>query len=75
MIIITQGHIFVNLNTKINLADHDDKIIFDIDKNIFKMNLDLINLGVGALDGEFNELFRRAFSSRMLNPDTVKKME
>ena len=33
-------------------------------KEIFKKNMNFEELGIGGLDAEFNEIFRRAFNSR-----------
>lgn len=38
-------------------------------------DIPLDQLGVGGLGKEFRDLFRRAFSSRCLHPETLKKLE
>jgi vesicle-fusing ATPase len=35
-----------------------------VEKQIFKKNMNFVELGIGGLDNEFNEIFRRAFNSR-----------
>ena len=34
------------------------------EKQVFKKNMNFAELGIGGLDAEFNEIFRRAFNSR-----------
>lgn len=42
---------------------------------VFKeSNLDFENLGVGGIDDQFKEIFRRAFASRSLHPEELKKL-
>lgn len=41
---------------------------------IFKSNLDFETLGVGGIDEQFKEIFRRAFASRNVHPDELKKL-
>jgi SpoVK/Ycf46/Vps4 family AAA+-type ATPase len=72
--ISSESHILINQETKINLRSYVKNIIFTENKPIFRMNLDLMKLGIGGLDDEFNIMFRRAFSSRGLKPSTVKKL-
>lgn len=31
-------------------------------------------MGIGGLDAQFKEIFRRAFASRLVPPDIMKKM-
>ncbi|XP_077975296.1 vesicle-fusing ATPase-like [Styela clava] len=42
--------------------------------NIINPEFDFTSLGIGGLDEEFKEIFRRAFASRVLPPDIVEKM-
>lgn len=65
-------HFTVGRNTEVILTKAEGNLMFAEKKSIFKQNLNLMDLGIGGLDSEFNELFRRAFSTRMLKPDTVK---
>jgi vesicle-fusing ATPase len=42
---------------------------------IFKeSNLDFETLGIGGIDEQFKEMFRRAFASRSLHPDELKRL-
>lgn len=41
---------------------------------IFKADFDFSKLGIGGLDNEFNEIFRRAFASRVFPHHIVKQM-
>lgn len=36
--------------------------------------LDFVSLGIGGLDRQFEEIFRRAFSSRTVPPDLLERM-
>jgi len=42
--------------------------------NIFLSDFDFEKLGIGGLDGEFNEIFRRAFASRIWPSHIIKQM-
>jgi len=42
--------------------------------NIINPNFNFNELGIGGLDEEFKEIFRRAFASRNLAPDIIEKM-
>ena len=41
---------------------------------IIKPNFNFANLGIGGLDEEFSNIFRRAFISRIFPPAIVQKM-
>ena len=36
--------------------------------------LDFVSLGIGGLDRQFEEIFRRAFASRTVPPDLLQRM-
>ncbi|XP_076823225.1 vesicle-fusing ATPase-like [Clavelina lepadiformis] len=42
--------------------------------NIINPDFDFQKLGIGGLDEEFKEIFRRAFASRVLPPDIIERM-
>lgn len=42
--------------------------------NIFLSDFDFQKLGIGGLDEEFNQIFRRAFASRIFPPHIVKQL-
>jgi vesicle-fusing ATPase len=42
--------------------------------NIFLKDFDFVKLGIGGLDAEFNEIFRRAFASRIWPAHIIKQM-
>jgi vesicle-fusing ATPase len=42
--------------------------------NIFLSDFDFQKLGIGGLDAEFNQIFRRAFASRIFPPHVVKQL-
>ena len=37
-------------------------------------NFDFEKIGIGGLDAQFRDIFRRAFASRVFPPDTIRKM-
>lgn len=41
---------------------------------IFRADFDFAKLGIGGLGKEFNQIFRRAFASRIFNSQVVKEM-
>lgn len=41
---------------------------------IINSDFKLENLGIGGLDNEFQQIFRRAFASRIISPDLVEKL-
>ncbi|KAM9885963.1 hypothetical protein OXX79_014501, partial [Metschnikowia pulcherrima] len=41
---------------------------------IINPDFKLENLGIGGLDNEFQQIFRRAFASRIISPDLVDKL-
>ena len=43
------------------------------EKQVFKKNMNFQELGIGGLDAEFNEIFRRAFNSRRFPPSVIEK--
>jgi len=43
------------------------------DKQVFKKNMNFQELGIGGLDKEFNEIFRRAFNSRRYPQSIIEK--
>ncbi|CUM63301.1 uncharacterized protein PRCAT00000872001 [Priceomyces carsonii] len=44
-------------------------------KNIINPDFKLEDLGIGGLDDEFQDIFRRAFNSRILPPDIAEKLD
>ncbi|CAI5739265.1 unnamed protein product [Peronospora destructor] len=43
-------------------------------RTVFKPNFDFTKLGIGGLDKEFNDIFRRAFASRLFPTDVIQKL-
>ncbi|KAL7718246.1 Vesicle-fusing ATPase [Entamoeba marina] len=41
---------------------------------LFSKNFNPESMGIGGLDKEFTDILRRAFMSRMFNPDTIQKL-
>jgi vesicle-fusing ATPase len=68
-------HFIIDECTNISLCEGDENIVIAENKPILKSSLNLVELGIGGLDKEFSEMFRRAFSTRMLKPETIKKMD
>jgi hypothetical protein len=54
----------LNKDTIINLIEGSKNVILVEKNSILKMSLNLMDMGIGGLDEEFNEIFRRAFSSK-----------
>ncbi|KYQ91185.1 N-ethylmaleimide-sensitive fusion protein [Tieghemostelium lacteum] len=42
--------------------------------NMFKIDWDFENMGIGGLDAEFRDIFRRAFASRLFPPSLITKL-
>lgn len=70
----SSSHMIIDKSTVITLKSGAHNIALAENKSVFKMDLNLMEMGIGGLDNEFNEMFRRAFSSRLLKPDTVKRL-
>jgi vesicle-fusing ATPase len=65
----------VTPDTKITIISPDKLITIttsEADKNLFKGEFDFQQMGIGGLDKQFEIVFRRAFSSRLI-PDKVLK--
>ncbi|GLD99879.1 hypothetical protein PINS_up008607 [Pythium insidiosum] len=43
-------------------------------RSVFKPDFDFTKLGIGGLDKEFNDIFRRAFASRLFPIDVISKL-
>jgi len=43
-------------------------------REIFRPDFNFEKMGIGGLDREFSDIFRRAFASRVFPPDTIKKL-
>lgn len=43
-------------------------------RSVFKPDFDFSKLGIGGLDKEFNDIFRRAFASRLFPSDVIAKL-
>lgn len=43
-------------------------------RSVFKPDFDFSKLGIGGLDKEFNDIFRRAFASRLFPTDVIQKL-
>jgi len=41
---------------------------------LFRQNWNFENMGIGGLDKEFNDIFRRAFASRVFPPSIIQKL-
>ncbi len=61
-------------DTKIKLITTDKFINLNIsmEKELFKNNFNFMEMGIGGLDKQFEVVFRRAFSSRLI-PDKILK--
>jgi vesicle-fusing ATPase len=45
-----------------------------VSKNIIKHDFNFESMGIGGLDNEFSQIFRRAFASRIFPPGLIEKM-
>ncbi|RMX62521.1 hypothetical protein KXD40_008424 [Peronospora effusa] len=43
-------------------------------RTVFKPDFDFTKLGIGGLDKEFNDIFRRAFASRLFPTEVIQKL-
>jgi len=43
-------------------------------RTVFKPDFDFSKLGIGGLDKEFNDIFRRAFASRLFPTDVIQRL-
>lgn len=64
----------IDTNTKIKLISTDNTILIETSdtKELFKGNFNFEEMGIGGLDKQFEKIFRRAFSSRLI-PDKILK--
>lgn len=73
-----RGHLEEQTNFKLSVALKDNKklkIHSDQveEKQIFKQNFNFQELGIGGLDKEFEEIFRKAFNLRRFPPKVLEK--
>lgn len=54
-------------HTRIDVVNEAEKNIVIREQNLFKFK-DILDMGVGGLSSQFDEMFRRAFASRTLDP-------
>jgi hypothetical protein len=45
-----------------------------VSTSLFKIDFDFNKMGIGGLDEEFSQIFRRAFASRIFPPNVVAKL-
>jgi vesicle-fusing ATPase len=67
-------HVLLDYPINVILKSDDPMICIPETKPIFKMDLNLMDMGIGGLDDQFAVMLRRAFSPRMLSPDTIKRL-
>lgn len=67
-------YLVIGPDTKIKLISTDKTIEIETSdtKELFKGNFDFADMGIGGLDKQFEIIFRRAFSSRLI-PDKILK--
>lgn len=63
-------------DTKIKIISTDKSINIDCsnDMELFNGNFNFQDLGIGGLDKQFEIIFRRAFSSRLIHKDILKNL-
>jgi vesicle-fusing ATPase len=66
--------LIINSDTKIKLISTDKTIEIETSdtKELFKGDFNFLEMGIGGLDKQFEIIFRRAFSSRLI-PDKILK--
>jgi vesicle-fusing ATPase len=63
-------------NAPIRYVYHSYNLFFYRKKRMVKMNkINFQDLDIGGLDNQLNQMFRRAFASRMLSPELAKKLK
>jgi vesicle-fusing ATPase len=75
---IKRGHLEEQTDFKITIALKDNKILKIlsdqvVEKQIFKQNFNFQELGIGGLDKEFEEIFRKAFNLRRFPQKVLEK--
>jgi vesicle-fusing ATPase len=68
-------------NTEIELFSKKENLLIyeDIDNeenenSLFKKNFNFLEMGIGGLDKQFELIFRRAFTSRLIEKETLNKL-
>ena len=66
----------IGSNTEIKLLSTDNSIEIDASatKELFKANFNFLEMGIGGLDKQFELVFRRAFSSRLIPEKVLKNL-
>lgn len=67
---------FITKNTAINFVVKEpyNYMEFKIRNTVLKADFDFSSLGIGGLNKEFTETFRRVFASRLYKPETIKAL-
>lgn len=68
---------FITNETKITFLSNDSMTIIDDDSttHIFNKNFNFIDMGIGGLNKEFEIIFRRAFSTRLIPSSILNKVD
>ncbi len=66
----------IGSNTKIKIISTDKSINIDCSSNaeLFNGNFNFLEMGIGGLDKQFEVIFRRAFSSRLIPEKVLKNL-
>ena len=66
----------INFDTEIKIISTDKTIIIETSdtKELFKGDFNFIEMGIGGLDKQFEIIFRRAFSSRLISDKILKNL-
>ena len=59
---------------KENLVIYDDIYNEENENSLFKKNFNFLEMGIGGLDKQFELIFRRAFTSRLIEKETLNKL-
>jgi vesicle-fusing ATPase len=57
-----------------NMIDKENMIDEENENSLFKKNFNFLEMGIGGLDKQFELIFRRAFTSRLIEKETLNKL-
>lgn len=73
---LTNG--FITNKTKLDITSNDPNLVIVgsqlLKRDLFKDDYDFANLGIGGLDSQLINIFRRALSTRAINHDIIQKL-
>lgn len=73
---LTNG--FITAKTKLDITSNDPNLVIVgsqlLKRDLFRDDYDFANLGIGGLDNQLVNIFRRALSTRAINHDIIQKL-